>query len=512
MAAVRGRGGAGQAGRSARRCARCWSLLARGAGRAGHRGAGPHRLARGAALRWSSCCSQTTASPSAIRCCGRWPPSSSATRPGRSRSARVRPACTRRAISERPPTGTARAARLRRLRAGAGGGVRWWCTCSSGSCCRSVLLRSADPEEARWTPAFFRRCRKRTQGPLLGLLGSEDLRVRRGALACGCLRPPGAGPCCSPACRIPRGDVRASRLPGAGGPARAPRHPRPAAAFCAPLRDPGAHGRRPRARARCPAGAWRCCARSWRRRLEPTGSWRRWRSWRPLAALPGRQGDRVSCAMPRRWSGGRPCGCCATAPAGPEDRLIEVLDDLDLSVRTEAVEALVRRGCRKAEAALVPAAGRRRSASLPRHPRAGPSAGDPRRRAADGDLHPPRPAHERIEIVAALNLIAAPGLLPFLKDRLLRARPRDPAGGLRRAGPAGHCRGRRRSAGAGRATPTGRCATTPPGAWGVWALPAPARAVLLLCRDVEPVVARTARVALAKLGKRDHAGVRATRG
>ena len=116
------------------------------------------------------------------------------------------------------------------------------------------------------------------------------------------------------------------------------------------------------------------------------------------------------------------------------------------------------------------------------------------------------PAHERIEIVAALNLIAAPGLLPFLKDRLadhdLETRRVASDGLARLAGP-----GRRRRPGG--AVERRRLDGAQPRRLG----PGPAgparaarRALLQLCRDVEPVVARTARVALGKLGASTGAG------
>ncbi len=48
------------------------------------------------------------------------------------------------------------------------------------------------------------------------------------------------------------------------------------------------------------------------------------------------------------------------------------------------------------------------------------------------ELHPRASQHERIEIVAALNIIAAPGLMPFLRRRL--ADPTSRPGGWPRTG------------------------------------------------------------------------------
>ncbi|HZX93737.1 MAG TPA: HEAT repeat domain-containing protein [Myxococcales bacterium] len=180
-----------------------------------------------------------------------------------------------------------------------------------------------------------------------------------------------------------------------------------------------------------------------------------------------------------------------------EEHLVRKLQDGDESVRIEAVELLVRNGSTRAVPALVGllfvsddlryhvirALGRLRAESA----------------AAELErLFPRAGGHERLEIVAALIRIGSPGLLPFLKARLHDAEPevrRVAADGLARV-----------------AQPAElpllvQLAQDPDwsirnhAGWGLGrlGLAKGREALLALVRDTEPVVARTARAALAKL-------------
>jgi len=180
-----------------------------------------------------------------------------------------------------------------------------------------------------------------------------------------------------------------------------------------------------------------------------------------------------------------------------EEHLVRKLQDLDESVRIEAVELLVRNGSTRAVPAL--AALLVVSDELRYH--AIRALGRLRAETAAAQLErlfPRATGHERLEIVAALIRIGAPGLLPFLKSRLKDAEPevrRVAADGLARVAPASELPllvhlaqdadwSIRNHAG-----------------WGLGrlSLPQGRDALLALVRDTEPVVARTARAALAKL-------------
>jgi len=180
-----------------------------------------------------------------------------------------------------------------------------------------------------------------------------------------------------------------------------------------------------------------------------------------------------------------------------EEHLVRMLQDLDESVRIEAVELLVRNGSTRAVPAL--AALLVVSDELRYH--AIRALGRLRAETAAAQLErlfPRATGHERLEIVAALIRIGAPGLLPFLKSRLKDAEPevrRVAADGIARVVPASELPllvhlaqdadwSIRNHAG-----------------WGLGrlGLPQGRDALLALVRDTEPVVARTARAALAKL-------------
>jgi HEAT repeat protein len=180
-----------------------------------------------------------------------------------------------------------------------------------------------------------------------------------------------------------------------------------------------------------------------------------------------------------------------------EEFLVRKLEDPDESVRIEAIELLVRNGSTRAVPALVGllvvsdelryhairALGRLRAETA----------------AAELDrLFPRATGHERLEVVAALIRIGAPGLLPFLKARL-----KDPELEVRRVA----------ADGLARVAPPDelpllvQLAHDPDwsirnhAGWGLGrlGLPQARDALLSLVRDTEAVVARTARAALAKL-------------
>jgi HEAT repeat protein len=370
-----------------------------------------------------------------------------------------------------------------------------------------VLLRSSDPEEARWTSAFFRRCRKQTQGPLLQLLRSEDLRVRRGALACGAFDGRAVAPL-SACMQDPEADVRAAACRALG----ALRKPHVIPALCQSLHSDSAQERTAAAHAlsQMPGS-----------RLEVLGP----------DLEPDREPDRIVMALEILESArstslapkviallrdARPVIRRAAlrvlrhhSGRAPDDRIIEMLSDEDGSVRTEAVEALVRRECRKAEVALVPLL----DAPDPLRYHVIRGLGRLHVKGAAAklmDIFSTAPAHERIEIVAALNLMAAPGLLPFLKDRLLEhdlETRRVASDGLARLATAAD------AADLVALSSDIDWTVRNHAAWGLGrlALPSTRDTILQLCRDVEPVVARTARVALAKLGGGASSGVASPR-
>ena len=183
--------------------------------------------------------------------------------------------------------------------------------------------------------------------------------------------------------------------------------------------------------------------------------------------------------------------------ADAEEYLVGKLQDPDESVRIEAVELLVRNGSTRA----VPELAEMLVVSDELRYHAIRALGRLRAEAAGAELErlfPRAGGHERLEIVAALIRIGAPGLLPFLKGRLKEAEPevrRVAADGLARVATAAELPllvqlsqdadwNIRNHAG-----------------WGLGRLGlAQGRdALLALVRDTEPVVARTARAALAKL-------------
>ena len=180
-----------------------------------------------------------------------------------------------------------------------------------------------------------------------------------------------------------------------------------------------------------------------------------------------------------------------------EEQLVGKLEDVDESVRIEAVELIVRNASTRAVPALIGLLGVGnelryhviRALGRLRATHAAPSLEALFAKAA---------GHERLEIVAALIRIAAPGILPFLQARLAETDPevrRVAADGLARVATAAEL-------------PLLVTLAADPdwnirnhAGWGLGRLgiPRAREALLQLARDTEVLVARTARAALAKL-------------
>jgi len=180
-----------------------------------------------------------------------------------------------------------------------------------------------------------------------------------------------------------------------------------------------------------------------------------------------------------------------------EEHLVRKLQDSDESVRIEAVELLVRNGSTRAVPALVGLLVV--SDELRYHAIRALGRLHAETAAAELErLFTRATGHERLEILAALIRIGAPGLLAFLKARL-----KDPEAEVRRVA----------ADGIARVAPASELSLLVKLAqdadwtirnhagWGLGrlALPQGRDALLALVRDTEPVVARTARAALAKL-------------
>ena len=180
-----------------------------------------------------------------------------------------------------------------------------------------------------------------------------------------------------------------------------------------------------------------------------------------------------------------------------EEHLVRKLQDPDESVRIEAVELLVRNGSTRAVPALVGLLVV--SDELRYHAIRALGRLHAETAAAELErLFPRATGHERLEILAALIRIGAPGLLPFLKGRLKDSEAevrRVAADGLARVVPASELPLLVKLAQDSDWTIRNHAG------WGLGrlALPQGRDALLALVRDTEPVVARTARAALAKL-------------
>jgi HEAT repeat protein len=177
--------------------------------------------------------------------------------------------------------------------------------------------------------------------------------------------------------------------------------------------------------------------------------------------------------------------------------LIRALADRNQPVQLEALELLVRRGGAKAVATLVAllSAGDSLRYHVIRalgHVRAGEAVG---KLLA---LYPECGPHERLEIVWALIRIAPPGLAAFLRDRLAEPETeirRVATHGLAELADTAHL-----PLLLGLATdPDWNVRNEAARGLGLLDLPACRDPLLTLVRDVEPVVARTARKALDRL-------------
>ncbi len=352
---------------------------------------------------------------------------------------------------------------------------------------------SPDPEEARWTAALCRKYERTVRAALGDLLRNPDARVRRGALLCAPADPIAVS-IVVPLLHDPDSDVRAAACQALG-------RCRDVSAIPALIERFG-RGTPPESTAAAEA----------------------------LGSMPGQslialapfleEEAKVLAALEILEAARSPLFPdkiveLLDAPSAPirraalrvlvnhdevdaEEHLVRKLQDVDESVRIEAVELLVRNGSTRAVPALVGllfvsddlryhairALGRLRSESAaPELERLFPRAG----------------GHERLEIVAALIRIGSPGLLPFLKARLQEAEPevrRVAADGLARVAQASEL------------PLLVQLAHDPDwsirnhAGWGLGRLGVPEGrdALLALVRDTEPVVARTARAALTKLG------------
>lgn len=351
---------------------------------------------------------------------------------------------------------------------------------------------SAEAEEARWTAALCRKHERALRGALPALLDHPDARVRGGALLCS-----PAGPEAVPLVVSRLGDpdpgVRAAACQALG-------RCRDVSAIPALLERFG-RGEPPEALAAAEA----------------------------LGSMPGRSllamapflddPERVLGALEILEAARSPLFAekvieLLDAPAAPvrraalrllvhqddvdyEEHLVRKLEDADELVRVEAVELLVRNGSTRA----VPALSKLLAVSDELRYHVIRALGRLRATAAAPDLErlfPRAGGHERLEIVAALIRIGAPGLLPFLRGRL-----ESPEAEVRRVAADGIAR----VATAEELPLLAELARDPDwtvrnhAGWGLGRLGlAEGREVLLaLVRDTEPLVARTARAALAKL-------------
>jgi len=351
---------------------------------------------------------------------------------------------------------------------------------------------SADPEEARWTAALCRRHERTVRAALRDLLRNGDPRVRRGALMC------------------------------------APADP-PTVAVLVPMmadRDAGVRAAACQALGRCrDMSAIPALIELFGRGTPPESV----AAAEALGSMPGQSlvalapylelEAKVLPALEILAASRSPLFPdkiveLLDAPQAPvrraalrvlvnhdqmdvEEHLVRKLQDSDESVRIEAVELLVRNGSTRAVPALVGLLVV--SDELRYHAIRALGRLHAETAAAELErLFPRATGHERLEILAALIRIGAPGLLPFLKARLKDSEAevrRVAADGLARVAPASDL------------PLLVKLAQDPDwtirnhAGWGLGrlALPQGRDALLALVRDTEAVVARTARAALAKL-------------
>jgi HEAT repeat protein len=352
---------------------------------------------------------------------------------------------------------------------------------------------SPDAEEARWAAALCRRHERTVREALPVLLRDTDPRVRRGALMCA-PSDPGTVALLTPLMRDPDPGVRAAACHALGRCRDVAAIPALIAIFGSGTREESvaaaeALGSMP-GQTLIALAPWLEDPEKVLPALEILESARS-----PL--FPDKIAELLDAPQP-------PVRRAALRvlvhhdEIDGEDHLVRKLQDPDESVRIEAVELLVRNGSTRAVPALASLLGV--SDDLRYH--AIRALGRLRAEAAAAELErlfPRATGHERLEILAALIRIGAPGLLPFLEQRL-----RDPEPEVRRVAADGIAR----VASAAQLPLLVQLAHDPDwsirnhAGWGLGrlALPQGREALLALVRDTEPVVARTARSALAKLG------------
>jgi HEAT repeat protein len=359
----------------------------------------------------------------------------------------------------------------------------------------ALLQRNSDPGEESWLQGMLRRCRRRAQAELLPLLQHPDARVRAGTL----LHVPfgtGAGPAVAACLQDQDPEVRAAACLALGR----LREPSAGAALARALRSSDAreHGAAAHALAQLPRESLAVLAPD----LEPGAGEEQMQ--RALAVLEQAGSTLHEDRVRALAQDGRPAVRQAAVrvlgrhPGHAVDQWLMVgLRDDELAVRIATVEILVRRRYRKAIPALVELL----------------SAGDPLRYhlvRALGRLHAKgaasrlqalyagAPLHERIEIVVALNQIAPAGLLPFLREVL-----DHPDVELRRVASDGFVRvaGARELEAVVALARDADWVVRNHAAWGLGRLGLSAAKphLAVLSRDVEPLVARTARAALGRL-------------
>jgi len=359
----------------------------------------------------------------------------------------------------------------------------------------ALLARSPDPGEEGWLQGMLRRCRRRARAEWLPLLRHPDPRVRAGTL----LHVPfgaGAGPAVAACLQDQDAEVRAAACLALGR----LREPSAAAALARALRSGDARESETAARAlaQLPRKSLAELAPDLRLGVGEEQMLRALAVLEQARSTMHQEGVRALAQDSRPALRQAALRVLGRYPGHAADEwIVAGLRDEDTAVRIATVEILVRRRCRKAIPALVEL--------LP--------AGDPlryhlvralgrlRARVAASRLqalYGEAPLHERIEIVVALNQMAPAGLLAFLRQVLDETDIE-----LRRVASDGFVRaaGVRELDAIVALARDSDWVVRNHAAWGLGRLGLPAAKphLLVLARDVEPLVARTARAALGRL-------------
>lgn len=358
-----------------------------------------------------------------------------------------------------------------------------------------VLIRVAAPEGAPWAEALFRRHPQALRGSLEALLGHENPRIRRGTLLAAGFEP---GELSSLAHFLsdPEPEVRAAACRALA---------ETGVAEVAPLLAERLRGGEPVERnaavqaftllpAQALAELAPCLAPGATEEL----------TLRALDALAARphalfEARLLELAASRSIEMRRGALRAVARLAGSkaEVTLIRALADRDLPVQIEALELLVRRGGDKAEATLLAMLGARDSLRYHviralGHLKAAKAATRLR------SLYPECGPYERVEIVWALIRIAPPDLAEFLLARLAEPETelrRVAAHGMAELADPAHLPLLATLAG----DPDWNVRNEAARGLGLLRLERCRPGLLTLVRDVEPVVARTARKALDQL-------------